>query len=76
VVCNVHWQSDVIEGRFIGASAVSQLQSNAGFLADMALAQTELDAARKQGVPPVRDCAAETEALAEVASEAPWPAGR
>lgn len=74
VVCNVHWQSDVIEGRFAGAGAVARLQSSADYRADMTLAKAELDAVRGKSLEPTRDCAAETAALAEVAQDAPWPA--
>jgi acid phosphatase (class A) len=76
VVCNVHWQSDVIEGRFTGAAAVARLQTNAQFRADLTAAKAELDAVRASGAAPARDCQAEAEALAEIAPGAPWPATR
>lgn len=44
VVCNVHWESDVIEGRFIGAAAVARLHSDSTFLADLEAAKAELAA--------------------------------
>src|SRR2546427_11066536 len=28
LVCNVHWQSDILEGRFMGAAAVARLHDN------------------------------------------------
>ena len=31
LVCNVHWQSDVIEGRFIGAATVAACTTNPTF---------------------------------------------
>ncbi len=42
-VCNVHWHSDVIYGRMMGAYAVALLHSNADFLADMAAAKAEIE---------------------------------
>ena len=46
VVCNVHWHSDVAEGRFIGASAVARLHADPGFRADLEAAKKELEAVR------------------------------
>ena len=43
-VCNVHWHSDVIAGRMMGAAAVARLHANADFLIDMAAAKKELEA--------------------------------
>jgi acid phosphatase (class A) len=64
VVCNVHWQHDVVEGRFVGAAAVARLHADPAFLADLAAARAELAAVRARGLKPTRDCAAEAEALA------------
>lgn len=63
LVCNVHWQSDILEGRFTGAAAVARLHANPAFQADLAAARSEIAAARAQGLSPDRDCAAEAEAL-------------
>ncbi len=71
LVCNVHWQSDVIEGRFIGAATVARLHDEPEFLADLAAARAELAAARAKGLPPQRDCAFEAKALAETAPQSP-----
>ena len=76
VMCNVHWQSDVIEGRFMGAATVARLHADPVFRADVESARTELTAARARGLKPVRDCKAETDALAEYPQLAPWPAGK
>ena len=46
VVCNVHWESDVIEGRFIGAATVARLHAEPAFVADLEAAKAELAAAR------------------------------
>lgn len=63
LVCNVHWQSDILEGRFIGSAVVSQLHGVAEFRQDVEAARKELTAVRAKGLPPARDCAMETEAL-------------
>lgn len=42
VVCNVHWQSDVDEGRFMGAGTLARLHANRTFQADLKAAKKEL----------------------------------
>ena len=64
VVCNVHWQSDVMEGRFMGAAAVARLHGDLAFKSAVVAAKAEVEAARTRGLSPQRDCDAETEALA------------
>ena len=64
-VCNVHWNSDVIQGRIMGAAAVAILQSDLVFRSDLEAARAELAAVRTKDLAPVRDCAAEAAALAE-----------
>ncbi len=70
VICNVHWESDLIEGRFMGAATVAVLHTNPGFRADLESAKAELAAARSKGLGPTRDC--KTEA-AELAQQPPPP---
>lgn len=41
-VCNVHWHSDVVAGRMMGAAAVAVLHSNANFMIDMEAAKIEI----------------------------------
>jgi acid phosphatase (class A) len=65
LVCNVHWQSDVVQGRFMGASVVARLHANADFRADLDAARAEVTTLRARGLKPSRDCAAEAAALAE-----------
>ena len=65
VICNVHWQSDVIEGRFLGAGTVSRLHAEPTFRADLDAAKVELAAVRAQGLKPLRDCSAEDAAMAK-----------
>lgn len=68
LVCNVHWQSDILEGRFMGAAAVARLHDNAAFNKDLLAARKEIVAARKAGLHSSRDCAAE-EAVLKVRPE-------
>ena len=63
MVCNVHWQSDVIEGRFMGAAVIARLHADPQFRADVEAARTELAAVRVKGLKPQRDCQAEAEEL-------------
>jgi acid phosphatase (class A) len=63
VVCGVHWQSDVDNGRVMGAAAVARLQSDPVFLAQAALAKGEISAARAKGVKSPLNCAGERAAL-------------
>jgi acid phosphatase (class A) len=65
LVCNVHWQSDIIEGRFLAAAVFSQEHAVAEFRADIEAARHELAEARAKKLAPSRDCAAEAEALAQ-----------
>jgi acid phosphatase (class A) len=60
----VHWLSDVVEGRAMGAAAVARLHADPAFAADLAAAKTELAAVRAKAAGPGRDCAAEAAALA------------
>lgn len=46
MVCNVHWQSDVNEGRFMGAATVARLHADPEFLADLEAAKEEAAAIR------------------------------
>ena len=63
VVCNVHWRSDVIEGRSMGAGAVARLHADGAFRADLEAARAELAAVRAKGLTPLRDCAKEAAAM-------------
>lgn len=46
LVCNVHWQSDVLQGRIMGAATVAALHDNPEFQKDLAAARREIDKAR------------------------------
>jgi len=63
-ICNVHWHSDVVEGRFMGAAAVARLHADPAFRAEIEAAKAELAAVIAKGLKPTRDCQAEAEALA------------
>ena len=63
LVCNVHWQSDILEGRFMGAAAVARLHDNPEFQRDLAAARKEISAARAAGARSSRDCATEETVL-------------
>jgi acid phosphatase (class A) len=65
VICNVHWQSDVVEGRFMGAAAVARLHADPAFRADLEAAKAEYAEVRAKGRKPTRDCQAEADALAQ-----------
>jgi acid phosphatase (class A) len=65
-VCNVHWRSDVIAGRMVGAAAVARLHTNEEFLAAMEAAQGDIEQVSSRNLPPNRDCDAEAAALATV----------
>jgi acid phosphatase (class A) len=41
-ICNVHWHSDVLAGRMMGAAAVARLHANVDFLIDMEAAKAEI----------------------------------
>lgn len=63
LVCNVHWYSDVQQGQAMAAATVARLHDDLQFGADLLLAQREVEATRKLGLPLPRDCATEAEAL-------------
>ncbi len=64
LICNAHWQSDIDEGRFMGASTVAGLHADPDFRSDMESAKAEVATARVKGLKPQRDCKAEAEAMA------------
>ena len=59
VVCNMHWQSDTVQGRFVGVYSYSRLQASREFQSDMRKARYEIATARARGLSPNRDCAEE-----------------
>jgi len=63
VICGVHWQSDVDNGRLMGAAAVARLHADATFQAQAALAKAEIGSARARGAKSPLNCATEAQAL-------------
>jgi acid phosphatase (class A) len=63
VICGVHWQSDVDQGRVMGAAAVARLQSDPVFTAQVAMARQEVTDARAKGAKSPLNCSAEKAAL-------------
>ena len=63
-VCNVHWHSDVMQGRLVGAGMVARLHADPAFRSDLAAARAEIENARARSLKPTRDCRAEAAALA------------
>jgi acid phosphatase (class A) len=67
-ICNVHWQSDVTQGRTLGAIVVAHLHSDPEFRADLEAARGEIAAVRANGDVPDLDCTAEEAALRQETS--------
>ncbi len=65
-ICNVHWHSDVVEGRFMGAATVARLHADPAFRAELEAARAEYVAVCAKGLRPTRDCQAEADALAHL----------
>ena len=62
-VCNVHWYSDVVAGRLVGAAAVARLQADAAFLAAMEAAAVEIAGLEAGARTTDNDCALEAAIL-------------
>jgi len=63
VICNVHWYSDVVAGRIMGAATVARLHADPGFQAELKAAKAEYAAVRTRGHKPAGDCELEADAL-------------
>lgn len=61
-ICNVHWLSDIEEGRVVATAVVARLNAEPAFRADVEAARAEVEALR--GKTPAPDCALENRALA------------
>ncbi|MBY0463405.1 MAG: phosphatase PAP2 family protein [Burkholderiales bacterium] len=59
VVCGAHWQTDVDQGRVVGAAALARLRADPVYRAQFDQAKAELLAARQKGLAPAADCADE-----------------
>ena len=62
-ICNVHWLSDVEEGRVVAAAVLARMHAEAAFRADLDAARAELEVHRAHLAAP--DCARENAALAQ-----------
>lgn len=61
-ICNVHWLSDVEEGRVAASAVVARLNAEPAFRADLDAARAEVAALAERN--PGKDCAAEAALLA------------
>ncbi len=59
MICNAHWHSDTLNGRYLGAYTLAVLHSDPEFRDDLEAAGDELKAVRAKGLKPTRDCQAE-----------------
>ncbi|MCJ2177885.1 acid phosphatase [Novosphingobium album (ex Hu et al. 2023)] len=60
-ICNVHWLSDIEEGRVVASAVAARLNADPAFETDLAAARAEVAASRASL--PVPDCAREDAAL-------------
>jgi len=63
LVCNVHWQSDVVEGRHMAAATVARLHDNAAFRSDLEAARDEITDAHARRLKPGDNCTAQAQTL-------------
>lgn len=71
IICNAHWYSDTLQGRYMGAYTVARLHADPCFRSDVEAAAKELVEARKGGhVPSPQDCSEEEAGVA--AQKALW----
>lgn len=63
LVCNAHWQSDIIAGRQVGAATVAREHADPAFRQDLRSAGAEIAQAQARGLAPAQDCAAQSAAL-------------
>jgi acid phosphatase (class A) len=62
-ICNVHWLSDIEEGRVVATAVVARMNAEPAFQADLAAARAEVAALAGKSQP--QGCAAEAAALAQ-----------
>jgi acid phosphatase (class A) len=60
IICNVHWNSDVVAGRIMGSATVARMHNSPEFIADMKAAKKELATAP---APKSQTCQEEAAAL-------------
>lgn len=59
VMCNAHWFSDTLWGRYLAAYTVAKLHADQSFQHDLHKAKVELEGLHEEGVFPNRNCVAE-----------------
>lgn len=64
-ICNVHWLSDIEEGRVIASATVMRLHADPAFAADLAAARKEVAALRGKPSQTAPDCGREAAALGQ-----------
>lgn len=64
MVCNVHWNSDLVAGRHMASAVVARVHADPAFQRDFAAARSELAAQYAKGEPLPAHCAGEAAALA------------
>lgn len=64
IVCNAHWQSDVLEGQMVASAVVARLHADEEFRADLEVARAEVAKLRAQPIAAGRDCEVESQTLA------------
>ena len=63
LVCNVHWQSDVVAGRHVAAATVARLHDSEAFRDDLEAARDEITDAHARRLKPGGNCVAQAQAL-------------
>lgn len=63
-ICNVHWLSDIEEGRFMAAATLARLNADPAFQKDLAAARSEADSVIAAKAMPGHDCAGEANGIA------------
>lgn len=64
IICNVHWYSDVVQGRLAASAIFTSLHSSDEFKDDIVAAKKELEEVYKAKLKPSVDCALEAARLA------------
>lgn len=64
-ICNVHWLSDIEEGRVIASATVMRLNADPAFATDLAVARKEVAMLRSKSSGATLDCAQEAAALGQ-----------
>lgn len=63
MICNVHWQSDTLQGRLMASAAVARMHANAEFQKDLKRAKKEVARLNQKYQPDASECQREKEAL-------------